>query len=103
MTKVITPVSLLIIAILSVSCTKDIPKLDSSKPLHYSFKQPQRKVLSGKQAGLLGRPDMKSVAKKSNTYYSANGNICRHLSNNKTACYIGGKWYESVGIVARGR
>ena len=80
-----------------------MPKLDSSKPLHYSFKQPQRIALSGKQSGQLGHPEMKSIAKGSNTYYSANGNICRRLSNNKTACHIGGKWYESVGIVARGK
>lgn len=106
-------VSILLVAVIgasSVSCTnstfefrKKIPKLDSSKPLKYSFKQPQRKVLSGKQSGQLGRPDMKSVQKQPNTYYSANGNICRRFSSHKTACYISGKWQEAVTIIGMSR
>jgi len=95
-------VSILLMAVVSVSsvsCTKNVPKLDSSKPLQYSFQQPQRKALSGKQSGQLGRPDMKSMHKQANTYYSANGNICRRFSSHKTVCYIGGKWQEAVTII----
>ncbi len=96
-------VSILFMAVISVSCTKNAPILDSSKPLHYSFQQPQRKALSGKQSGQLGRPDIKSIQQQSNTYYSANGNICRRFSSSKTVCYIGGKWQEAVAIIGLSR
>jgi hypothetical protein len=96
----------ILIVMTSVSCTtrnQTPPKLNSNKQLQYSFQQPQRKVLSGKQSSQLGQPDLQSINSKSNTYYSANGNICRHLSNSKTVCHIGGQWRESVAIIAIGR
>ena len=95
--------SIVLIVVFSVSCTKSAPKLDSGMPLQYSFKQPQRKALPGMQSGQLGRPDKQSLHKQPNTYYSANGNICRRLSNSKTVCYIGGKWHETVPIIGTSR
>ncbi len=97
-----THISLLCIVAFTASCTKNPPKLESNKQLVYSFKQPQRKALSANQTKHLGKPDMKSLAKQSSAYYSANGNLCRQLSNSRTVCYIGGKWYESVNIRTKG-
>ncbi len=97
------PVTLLLMAALTVSCAKNPPKLDSNKQLVYSFKQPKRTVLTGQYPKQLGQPSMKSIGGSSRTYYSANGNLCRRLSNNRTVCHIGGKWYESVSIRAKGR
>lgn len=95
----------MLIILISTSCAKNQgpPKLNSNKQLQYSFQQPDRKVLSGKQSGQLGKPNLTSIKSNSNTYYSANGNICRRLSRSKTVCHIGGQWHESVSIMAIGR
>ena len=97
-----TLISLFVVMLLTVACTKTPPKLESNKRLVYSFKQPDRKVLSGQQSGRLGQPGMKSIGKNA-IYYSANGNLCRRLSNNNTVCYIRGRWYQTVAIRAKGR
>ncbi|MEE9304308.1 MAG: hypothetical protein V3U84_11060, partial [Thiotrichaceae bacterium] len=100
--RIFTSLLLVTIVTITASCTKNPPKLESSKQLVYSFKQPQRTVLPGSQSKQLGQPSMKSITARSSTYYSANGNICRRLSNRRTVCHIGGKWFESVRIRTKG-
>ncbi len=87
-------------AILTSSCSNNPPLLDSSKPLTYSFGQPNRKEVTPQQSKHLGKPSAES--KQAGTYYSANGNSCRRLSSSRSVCYIGGKWLESVRVSGKG-
>ena len=96
-------ITLLLSTLFITSCSSGLPELDTKKQLSYQFEQPKRQVFPHNQAKQLGKPTLKDISQKNHqNYYSANGNICRRLSNKKSACYIGDKWYESTAIMAAG-
>jgi len=94
----------LVSVIFIVSCSQNQPVLNTNKKLSYQFDHPQRKLLDKNQASHLGNPTLKDIDNnRQQHYYSANGNICRKLSTQHTACYINNNWYESRHIMSSNR
>jgi hypothetical protein len=93
----------LISVVFIVSCSQNQPVLDTNKKLSYQFGKPKRQLLTKNQANSLGNPTLKELDNNRQNYYSANGNICRKLSTQHTACYINNNWYESKPIMSSNR
>lgn len=93
-------VSVIFIASCSYTPFKAEPK---KKPFVYQFDQPKRQQLASNQAARLGNPLSRNFNNNGQTYYSANGHICKTLSSQRTACFINNRWYMSRPIMTINR
>lgn len=95
----------LVSVIFITSCSYNPFKSDTKpqKTLVYQFDQPKRQQLASNQAAQLGNPLSRNFNSNGQTYYSANGHLCRTLSSQRTACFINNRWYMSRPIMTINR